>query len=375
MGGMQQKRILFLVNHEIVIYNFRLELVERLIHDNYEVHISSPYGEKIEELMELGAIHHAVQINCHGLNPLTELKLISDYNKLIRLIHPDIILGYTIKPNIYGAIVAKHYKIPFLANITGLGTAVENTSIIQKFILFLYRYSFSNLQCVFFQNEENRQFFLKNHIIKGRYKLLPGSGVNLERFPLKEYPKDNIIRFSFVGRIIKEKGIDQYLEAAKTVKAKYPNTEFHVCGNCENKYKKQIEKLNADGIIIYHGMIRNVSAYLENIHCVVLPTYYPEGISNALLEACASGRPIITTDRSGCKEIVEDNINGYMIPQKNSTELISAIEKFIELPFEEKKKMGLNGRRKVEQEFNRRIVVDAYMREIRHNLGLEHINE
>lgn len=358
------KKVLFLVNHDVVIYNFRLELVERLLADGYEVHISSPYGERIDDLKALGAYFHEITIDRHGMNPKSELKVLLAYNDLLKEIQPDIVLGYTIKPNIYGALAAQKVGAPFVANITGLGTAVENGGIKQKIFIGLYQIAFRRIQRVFFQNEENRQFFVDHNIAVDRHAMLPGSGVNLERFSTSEYPDDKIVKFLFISRIMKEKGIEQYLDAAKAIGREYPNTEFHVCGFCEAEYEGELDKLNEDKTVIYHGMIREVAEFLKDMHCVVHPTYYPEGISNVLLEACASARPIITTDKSGCCEVVEDGVNGYMIPQKNSIELIKAIEKFMSLSYEEKKQMGLAGRAKVEKEFDRQIVVEAYMREI-----------
>lgn len=357
-------RVLFLVNHDVVIYNFRLELVERLLEENYEVHISSPYGERIEDLKRIGCHYHEIQMERHGMNPVSEYKLLQTYKKLLHEIEPDMILGYTIKPNIYGALAAQSKNIPFVANITGLGTAVENPGLIQKIMIILYKIAFRKIQRVFFQNEENKAFFVKHNIAVDKHDLLPGSGVNLERFSIKEYPSDEVIRFAFISRIMKEKGIDQYLDAAKAIRNKYPNTEFHICGFCEEEYEGRLKEYHEKGIVIYNGMIRDVSSFLENIHCVVHPTYYPEGISNVLLEACASGRPIITTDRSGCREVVDDGVNGYMIPQKNSQLLIEAIEKMLHLSYSEKKQMGINGRQKVKREFNRQIVVEKYMDEI-----------
>jgi len=360
-----KKKVLFLVNHDVVIYNFRLEIVERLLADGYEVHISSPYGERIDDLVALGSHYHEINMDRHGMNPIAEYKLLRKYKKLIKEVKPDIVLGFTIKPNIYGAIAAKKYKIPFVANITGLGTAVENGGWKQKVFVLLYKYAFRNVQRVFFQNTENQQFFIDKKIALGKHKLLPGSGVNLERFPLRDYPDDSgIIKFAFVSRIMKEKGIDQYLDAAKAIKSKYPNTEFHICGFCEPEYEGKLNEFNANGTVIYHGMVREVAEFMEDIHCIVHPTYYPEGISNVLLEASASGRPIITTDRSGCREVIDDGVNGYMIPQKNSKKLIEAIDKFMQLSNDQRKAMGVAGRQKVEKDFNRQIVVKAYLDEI-----------
>ena len=331
-----KKKILFLVNHDVVIYNFRLEIVERFIADGHEVHISSPYGERIDDLVALGAIFHELEMDRHGMNPKEEIKIYRAYKKLLKEVKPDIVFGFTIKPNIYGAMVARKYKIPFVANITGLGTAVENGGWKQKFFVLLYKYAFRGIQRVFFQNEENRQFFVDHKIALSAHAMLPGSGVNLERFPYREYPKDDVIKFAFISRIMKEKGIEQYLEAAQEIKKRHDNVEFHICGFCEDEYDGKLQEMSDAGIVIYHGMIREVSEFMGEMHCIIHPTYYPEGISNVLLEACATGRPIITTDRSGCREVVEDGVNGYMIPQKNTSLLIEAINKFLILTHKEK---------------------------------------
>ena len=363
---MKKKRVLFLVNHDVVIYNFRLEVVEKLLETGYEVHISSPYGERIDDLIALGARYHEIVIDRHGMNPVAEISLLRDYQKLMKKIKPDFVLGFTIKPNIYGAIAARKAGIPFVANITGLGTAVENGGWKQKMFVKMYKFAFKDIQRVFFQNTENQKFFIDNQIAIGKHRLIPGSGVNLERFPLREYPEENgIVRFAFISRIMKEKGIDYYLAAAKSIKKKYPDAEFHICGFCEAEYQGKLDEYVENETVIYHGMIRDVSEFLKNIHCVVHPTYYPEGISNVLLEACASGRPIITTDRAGCREVVDNNVNGFMIPQKNGKKLVESIDRFIKLSYDEKRQMGISGRNKVEKEFDRQIVVNAYTEEIK----------
>lgn len=363
---MKKKRVLFLVNHDVVIYNFRLEVVERLIADGHEVHISSPYGERIDDLVALGAKFHEIVINRHGMNPVAEINLLRDYKKLLKSVKPDIVLGFTIKPNIYGAMAARQLGIPFVANITGLGTAVENGGWKQKLFVNLYKVAFKDVQRVFFQNTENQQFFIDNSIAIGKHKLIPGSGVNLDRFPVRDYPNEEngVVRFAFISRIMKEKGIDFYLAAAKAIKKKYPNAEFHICGFCEAEYEGKLNEYNENVTVIYHGMIRDVAEFLNDIHCVVHPTYYPEGLSNVLLEASASGRPIITTDRSGCREVIDDGVNGYMIPCKNVRKLVEAIDKFMKLSNDERKKMGIAGREKVEKEFDRKIVVNSYVDEV-----------
>jgi glycosyltransferase involved in cell wall biosynthesis len=359
------KKVLFLVNHDIVIYNFRLEIIERLIRDGYQVFVSSPYGERIEDLKALGCTYIETKVSRHGINPLEDYKLLLFYRKLIGQIQPDAVLGYTIKPNIYGGIACQRTSTPFIANITGLGTAVEKPGLIQSLTLLLYRFAFRRVQRVFFQNEASRKLFEDHHIAIGKHGMLPGSGVNLQRFALLPYPDDaNGITFSFISRIMREKGIDQYIDAAQEMKRKYPNTKFNVCGFCEEAYEERLQQLTAQGVLHYHGLVRDVKDILTHTHCTVHPTYYPEGISNVLLESCACGRPIITTDRSGCREVIDDGVNGYVCRQQDSQSLIEQLEKFLALSHEERRRMGINGRAKVEREFDRQIVVEMYMAEI-----------
>lgn len=358
------KKVLILVNHDIVIYNFRKELVERLLSDGHKVTISSPYGERIDELISMGCTYNEVKIDRHGTNPVNELKLLRYYKKIMKKIKPDVVLTYTIKPNIYGGLAAKRYGIPYIANITGLGTAVEKKSIIQNVTVALYKLAFSKIQTVFFQNTENMNFFKEKKIVPDRHKLIPGSGVNLEHFQILDYPPEGTTEFVFISRIMKEKGIEQYIEAAKFITKKYPNTKFHVCGFCEEDYQETLEELQKQGVLTYHGMVRDVRNILKETHCTVHPTYYPEGLSNVLLESSACGRPIITTNRSGCREVVDVGINGYLVKQKDSDDLINKIETLLSFSYEKRKQMGLLGREKVEKEYSRSIVVEKYLEEI-----------
>lgn len=358
------KKVLILVNHNVVIYNFRKELVQRLVSEGYEVYLSCPQGNRIEELKAMGAHFIETNVERRSKNPFRDLELLSHYKKIMREIRPDIALSYTVKPNIYGGIAARKYRIPQLANITGLGTAVEVQGLTQSIIVQMYKYAFRNVKKIYLQNRENLMFF-KNHKIKiESLELLPGSGVNLNEYTVSEYPDDQVVKFLFISRILKEKGIDYYLSAAQTIRSRYSNVEFHICGFCEEEYKGKLDVLNSNGTVIYHGMIQNVCEFLRGIHCVIHPTYYPEGISNVLLESCASGRPIITTDRSGCREVVDNGVNGYMIRCQNQEDLNAAIEKFLSLTYEQKKEMGLLARKKVERDFDRNIVVNRYLQEI-----------
>lgn len=358
------KKILILVNHDKGLYSFRRELVQKLIENQYEVTISSPYGDYIEYFKELGCKYSKVEFNRHGTNPINEIKLLYYYHKLLKTENPDIVFSYTIKPNIYGALAAKKRDIPFIANITGLGTAVENPGVLQKVTIQLYKIAFSKVKTIFFQNKENMIFFKKNNIAPHTHKLLPGSGVNLEHFKLIEYPEGDTIEFVFISRIMKQKGIDQYLEAAKYIKNKYPYTKFHVCGSLEEDYSNKIFEYQKNKIIEYHGRINDIREILKISHCTVHPTYYPEGMSNVLLESAASGRPIISTNRSGTREIIDDGVNGYLIKERDTEDLIDKLEDFLRLTINEKKNLGLAGREKVVQEFDRQIVIKQYLNEI-----------
>lgn len=355
------KKVLFLVNHDVVIYNFRKELVERLIEEGYEVIISSPYGPKIDELINMGCVYSEIDIERHGTNPLQDKELYKYYKKIIKKHRPDVVLTYTIKPNIYGAMAAKKYGISCIANITGLGTAFGKKGIIQKFLILLYKISFSKIYKVFFQNKEDMNFFKEKKIALGKYGLLPGSGVNTTYFNYLDYPRSKKIKFVFISRVMKEKGIEEFLEAAEVINKKYPNTEFHICGFVEDEYKEKISELSKKEYIIYHGMVSDIRKILENTNCTIHPSYYPEGMSNVLLESASSGRPIISTDRSGCREVVDNGINGFIVKQRNVNSLIEKIELFLKLTYEEKKDMGIAGRIKVEKEFNREIVVKQYL--------------
>lgn len=359
-------KILILANNDLGLYNFRKELIERLILEKNEIYISLPNGKRVKDLEELGCKYIETEVDRRGTNPVKDCKLLLKYFKILKQIKPNIVLTYTIKPNIYGGVACRIKKIPYICNITGLGTATENESIVQKLIIKLYKFALKKVKCCFIQNKENFKFIIDNKIAKEeKCKLIPGSGVNLEKFRLLQYPSDDKIEFLFIGRVMKEKGIDQYLEMAEHIKKKYPNTVFHVLGFCEEEYEIKLKQLEEKGIIKYHGLQDDIIPFIQNSHCTVHPTYYPEGMSNVLLESSASGRPIITTNRSGCREIIEDNKNGYIVREKDSKDLIDKVEKFIKLSNEEKRKMGLYGINKMEKEFDRNIVIDAYINEIR----------
>lgn len=368
------KRILILANNDVGLYKFRKELIEELINPGSyiegrkakpcKVIVSLPDGEFVQELKKMGCEFINTPIDRRGVNAIEDLQLLSYYNKMVKEVKPNIVFCYTIKPNVYGGIVCEKHNIPYVSNITGLGTAVENKGILQLITVGLYRIALRKVQTVFFQNEENEKFFTDKKLCVGKHKMLPGSGVNLDYYKSLEYPSDETIEFVFIARIMKEKGIDQYLEAAKAIRMKYPNTRFHICGFCEQDYEQKIRELQREKVIIYHGLVDDMREIYEQVHCVVHPTYYPEGLSNVLLEASASARPIITTNRSGCREIIKDNENGFLTNEKDTNDLIKKIELFIKLPWYSKKEMGKCGRKIVEKGFNRKIIIESYCKEI-----------
>jgi galacturonosyltransferase len=359
-------KILILVNRDFVLYNFRLELVDRLIKEEYEVYISLPYGAKVDEMVKMGCTFIPTEIDKRGTNPLKDIKLIRRYRNIYNDIKPDMILMYTTKVDIYGGLVARLKKIPYIVNVSGLGTALEYKSMLQNLMITLYRMAVKKAKCVFFQNEENQEFFKSHHMYNGRQILIPGSGVNLNHWKLMEYPDDkNGVEFVFIARIIKEKGIDDYLYVANEIHKGYPKTIFHVLGPCDGDYKEILSDYDNKGIIKYHGEVKDTRVYLKNAHCIIHPSFYPEGISNVLLESAASGRPVITTDRSGCRDTVENGKTGFVFRQRNREELLECVREFMNMENEERRKMGLNGRRKMEREFDRNIVVESYMAQIK----------
>lgn len=357
--------ILILSNHHSYTYNFRKEIIETFIEKKYKVIVVQPYGSKVENLKEMGCECIDLPLDRRGKNIINDIKLLIQYFYIIKKTNPDIVFSYTIKPNLYGGLVCRILKIPHIPNITGLGTAVEQSSILQKFILMLYKISFKKSDVIMFQNNNNLEFFNQYSIGSGKKRVIPGSGVNLSEFTPFPYPalENQSIKFVFISRIMKEKGIEEYLIAAKRVRKTYPNTEFHVCGACDDEYKEVLIKMHNEGTIIYHGLIDDVKKMLGSVHCVVHPSYYPEGISNILLEGASCERPLITTEKAGCREVVDHGVNGYIVKIQDGEDLIEKIELFISLSSEEKKNMGRMGRLKVEKEFNRNIVVSTYVEE------------
>lgn len=369
---MKKNKIIILSNDTTYTYNLRDEILERLVSDGSEVVIVSQPLLFQDELTSLGCQLIPMETNRHGKNPFSDMALMFRYKRLLLEEKPDVVLSYNIKPNVYGGLACRLTKTRYIPNITGLGTAVEYPGVMQKLSTRLYKMGVSKADCVFFQNSENQEFFVKHKMVskQSRMRLLPGSGVNLRLHKPLEYPiESDVIHFLFVARVMKEKGIDLYLNVARQIYEKNRNVLFHICGKCDDeKYVQILNEAMNEGYVKYHGEQKNMIPFFQMAHCVVHPSYYPEGMSNVLLEAAAHCRPIITTNRSGCRETVDDGESGFVIPIKDDGALSSAIERFIALTWDEKRKMGLKGRAKVEKEFDRQIVVEAYCEEINKSL-------
>ena len=361
------QNVLILSNSILGLHSFRKEVVKAICDAGYSVYISVPEisGEKADYFRELGCTLVKTEFNRRGTNPLSDFKLMLAYHRLMKQLRPVATLTYTIKPNIYGGMAAWLCKIPQLANVTGLGDAVENGGWMQKLTVTLYKMGLSKARRIFFQNESNRDFCIRMGISDESSILLPGSGVNLQHHTYQEYPADeSIIRFLFIGRLLKDKGVDELFEMAKVIKDKYPQTEFQIVGSVEGDYQRQLDTLVASGVLRFLGSQSDVRPFIGAVECTIMPSYH-EGMSNVNLESAANGRPVITTNVPGCKETVDDGKTGYVVEAKSSKTLIDAVERFIALPYEEKVLMGQEGRKKVEREFDRQIVIDAYIKEIK----------
>lgn len=360
---MTKHKILILINSYSGQNNFRKEIIDALIEKGYDVVLSAPVRNEAARVEPVAYRIIDTPFNRHGLNPLKDLWLTLRYLRLMRKEHPDVVLTFTIKPNVYGGMACNLCHIPQMANITGLGLAVERQGWLQKVTITLYRVGLRKAHTVFFQNTSNMQFCEEHRMVKGRKVLLPGSGVNLNRFSLQAYPPEKPLRFIYVGRVMKEKGINEYIAAAQIIKKRHPDVEFHIVGLCEEGFENR-KQLEQGDVIIYHGRQADVRPFIGMSHCMIHPSCYPEGMSNVLLESCATGRPIITTDRPGCREIVDNGVNGFVVKTKDVDDLVERIEEFTKLPYEKKRQMGLAAREKVERHFDRRTVVKTYLDEI-----------
>lgn len=321
---MKNKKILILANLDVGLYKFRKALIKKLIDQGNEVYISLPKGMLVQNLKEMGCHFIETPVDRRGINPATDFKLMMRYFNILGKIKPDLVITYTIKPNIYGGIAARFKRIPYAVNITGLGTAFQNENMIKKLVVFLYKLSCKKAKTIFFENEGNKQVFIENNIIKeSRTCTLPGAGIDLDEYKMTPYPE----------------------------------VSFDIVGPMEDDYKERIQSLVRNGIIYYYGYQEDVKPFIKKCDCFVLPSYH-EGMANTLLECGAMGRPLITSRIHGCMEAVRDGENGYLVDVKDVKGLEEKMVKFIEFSYEEKKQMGEKSREVMEKRFDKEKVVE-----------------
>ncbi len=354
------RKVLILTNSSGGLYDFRNEFVLALLGE-YQVYISMPDDVKEKELAAQGCRIVKTAINRRGINPLEDLKLYRTYSRMMKDIKPDLVVTYTIKPNIYGGFAAGMRKIPYIATITGLGGAFDRTGMLLKLIVTMYRTGLRKAACVFFQNEENRGIFQRFGITAKKTRMVMGSGVNLERHCYEAYPTGEETHFLFVGRVMKERGILEYIEAAKALHS--DRVSFDIMGYCDEDYQDLLNALEAEGIIRQIGFHTQVHPYLAAASAIVVASFH-EGMSNALIEGAATGRPVIASNISGCLEAFEEGRTGFGFTPGSGKELIGAMEKFLALSVKERAEMGRRGREKMEREFDRRLVTGEYMDEV-----------
>lgn len=357
--------IMMVANDTTFIYNLRKEILERFVQEGYSVTVVCEVLSFREELEALGCRLIDVKNHRRGTNPLSDLKLAYTYFNILKKERPDVVLTNNIKPNIYAGMACQILGIKRICNITGLGTAVESAGILQKLTVFLYRIGVRNAECILFQNAENEAFFKRHNLIspKSNVVRLAGSGVNLKTHELQPYPEGECVHFLFAARIMKEKGIDLFLAAAQKYHSK--NVVFDICGACDDeKYKEILRQAHEKGVVHYHGQQKFMQPFYAKCSCFLFPSYYPEGMSNVLLEAAACGRPAIAADRSGCRETVTDGVTGFIVPVNDEAAVLDAVGRFLSLTWEQRRDMGLAARAKIEKEFDRQIVVGKYIEQV-----------
>jgi glycosyltransferase involved in cell wall biosynthesis len=372
MKQMQQKTVGIVINTSWNIFNFRLGLLEALRAEGHRIVCIAPRDEYSQKLQAMGFEYREVRINNKGTNPVEDAKLVCDFYRLYKEFRPDVLLHYTIKPNIYGSVAAGLLGIPVISNISGLGTVFLSDSLSSKIARLLYRVALRFPKKVFFQNAQDRELFIHSRLVKAKKTdLLPGSGIDTQRFaPREGRAPDGSVRFLFIARLVRDKGIVEYVEAAKKINDQYRDkkTEFSILGayypgNPTAITEAQMRAWEEEGTVKYLGTSDDVASVIADVDCVVLPSYR-EGLSRVLLEAAAMAKPIVTTDVPGCREVVDDGVNGYLCRVKDADSLAEAMRKMVELGDDQRRETGQNGRKKIVREFDERIVIEKYRESI-----------
>ena len=349
-----------------------------MIAEGYEMLISCPDGPKFELMKDIPYIYDNPVIDRRGTNPVKDFGLMMHYRKLFKQYKPAVVLTYTAKPNVYASIAAHQLGIPVINNLTGLGSVVNETGLMKSFIMWLFKLAYRKSACMMFQNATNMQVAIDQGMVNGKYRLIPGSGVDTYRYPLQPYPEGGDgktgapVVFNYIGRILHDKGVDDYIEAAKRIKKEYPQTEFNMLGfiePTENHYEEDLKELETQRIVIYRGSQKDVKPFIARAHATIHPSTYGEGMSNVLLESASSGRFLITTNNPGCQETVDDNKTGYIYQGGDVDALVHSIKRFLALSNSQRKLAGEQGRKRMEEKFSRKLVIKAYKEEINRILG------
>jgi glycosyltransferase involved in cell wall biosynthesis len=365
----QSLKVLISVNTAWNLINFRSGLIRGFQDAGYEVVTVAPPDDHVPRLRELGCSFIPLAMDNKGTHPGRDLLLLWRFWRLLHKERPDVYLGYTVKPNIYGSLAAHALGIPVINNVAGLGAVFIKHNWLTRLVKGLYRYALSRSVKVFFQNEDDRRLFTEGGLVRADITdRLPGSGIDLTRFsaaPLADAPGRNGLRFLLIARMLWDKGVGEYVEAARRVRQNHPDAEFFLLGflDVQNPAaipRDQMEKWVAEGAIHYLGTADDVRPHIADADCIVLPSYR-EGVPRTLLEAAAMARPIITTDAVGCREVVDDGVNGYLCKPRDIEDLAAKVQQMIGLSEEERSRMGRMGREKVEREFDEQIVIRKYL--------------
>lgn len=359
-------RIVMTVNAAWNIWNFRRPLLMALLADGHEVTILAPADEYAARLEALGCRFCPLDMDIKGINPVRDAAFAWHMRTQFVALQPDLILSYTIKNNVYGAVAARSLGIPFVPNVTGLGTAFLSGGLLQLLAQWLYRAAFAKLAVVFFQNEDDRRLFLERRLVRAEQaRLLPGSGIDLQHFAAKPYPEAGKPPvFLMIARLLRDKGVHEFIEAARLVRKRYPDARFQLLGAADAANRSAINLDTVHGWQIthgieYHGTSEDVRFDIANAHCVVLPSYR-EGAPRTLIEAAALARPVIATDVPGCRAVVDDGANGFLCSPRSGESLAEACFRFLALDRENQVALGQAGRRKMEQEYDQTLVTRAY---------------
>lgn len=349
------KKILIITNHSYMLYRFRKELIFALAAKN-EVVISTPFVGHEEDLQKAGIRCIETAVDRRGINPKTDLKLMRVYRQLLKTEKPDLVITYSIKPNIYAGYLCGWMKIPYYANVQGLGTAFQHKTL-GKLVTLMYKIALRRAEKVFFENEENAKAFRDRKILsETKQMVLRGAGVDLSEFSCRPYPANERPRFLYLGRIMREKGMDELFPSVRRLRAEGFSFDLDLVGFFEDAYREEVEALQTEKIAIFHGFQEEPRPFYEAADCVVLPSYH-EGMSNVLLEAAAMGRPLITSNIPGCREAVIADRSGFLCTAGDMDSLYDCMKRFLLLSSEERERMGLCGRRLMEVRFDKKAVV------------------